>query len=874
MKSPTLKFLSILGFIIISFIIFSGSSVYAEHSFGVGCYQCHTLKSSDIIGGSRSISSNESYLGWPAAPQSPPGDGSTTYVEGGPFDCSFCHFITNDIPDYFEDGVEAATGDGSPAEESSHPVDVITDEDDAANEIACADCHGQQTNPGYYDVSPFKLNEKNDDDGYPNHREIDPVPDAGYSLYKGVGGGDSVDYPIDASNKSHLSVPYGYSQSEGGTPLSTGYFGNRFVDWGESVNPLSRDTMLCFVCHDGAADSFDYTLSGVMATDNIEAEYSSVDDQGLTAGHVIRINGAGGSDISAGDKMPCFNCHASHAVADSGGNRKLIRNSVRLNPYGTSTFFVDVNYLGSGGATDERDICDKCHDTGLDASQPNLSGIVKGIDAVDPYNSATAASFHGSVGEDIATSSVNCLISTGGCHKNTHNPKASGGSCWDCHGGATAETVGGMPRVINDDYGLWGRGGDFGSTTTTSFTAAPGPVGAITSAHNIDFDDVSTGEDGTLTSKGKTKGSCTICHTIEDRPNAQNYHADGDPRNDFIDIDTDPIQKASGGTTNVQPVLIEDATHDGYYYDPPWLMCLECHDDEGDSSKEWYNIIGNGTPTGGIAALNIDEMHGFERVDGTTVNDYYYVYGSGDHDTKNRDYKFTSAAGDYPDKLAAPDPPLPNPNDLNATPVNRYNLQPYKAHYYQTTGVTAGELWTTEITRSLTDPIDPTYDSGAEARIMDCLDCHNGHGSTNASLYRSPDPNYASNHGAGGIQNANGRDICLDCHDPGSVPTLHFPPQIELMSQNYSGPYDTTYGTTLYPPVAVDRPMWAPPVEPVDPDGDRYDIIIDGHSDVSVSCADYEPSDNTLFKCHNPHSPSCETCHEYPPEVVGGVDSP
>lgn len=842
MKSLTLRNLSILGLVLILVIIYTGDLAYADHSLGNTCYTCHTLRSSGIIVGSRSISNTETFLGsgWPTPLAGP--DGTTDYVEGGPFDCSFCHLAVDDIPDMFASGAAAASGPGSPTEESAHPVDVVVDQDNPAVEIACADCHGYQTNVGYNDISPLGLQAKDDTDGYPNHRSITD----GYYLYAGVGGGASTDYPNDASNRSHLPVPYGYEQSEGGNPISDS---NRFVDWSAA---LDRNNMLCFVCHDdGATDSYDYTLSGEIGSSQVETDYNEPGDQGITAGHVIRLNGANGSGITAGDKMPCFNCHDSHAVSDPGGNMKFIRNAATPNPYGTSTFSVD-GYTGVA-PNDDRIICAGCHDTGLSASVADINGIVKGVSAVDPFN-GTAKAYHGIENTPIATSPTNCLSSFGGCHKSIHNPSVSGGGtdtspCWGCHGKTDSEVAGDIPKVKNGEDGLWGRGGDFGLNTTDNFTAATGYI----SAHNVDFDETSGGYDGSI--GGKNRGSCTVCHTINERANEVNYHGDGDPRNDFRDIDT--TDNGNELPTSVEPVFISDATHEGYYYDPPWLMCLECHDDEGETTEEYYGVVGNGTVSGGIATLNLDELHSFDRVGASTVNDYYYAYGTGDVDTLEHDYKYTATPGDYPDKLAVP----AFLDDDNASPVLRYNMQPYKGHYYQTTGASDGELWIVELSKTLTDPLLGTYN--AIDRIIDCLDCHNGHGSTNVSLYRSPDVNYSSNH-TNGIDNANGRDICLDCHDSNDTDVPDFPPQVELMSANYTGPYTGT----VIPQTAVSRPMWTPPAK------DRYLTPINGHSNPSVSCASFDPSDKSLFKCHNPHAPSCESCHDYPPEVIGGVDSP
>ncbi len=783
MKTLNLRYFSILATLVFSFIICSNDAAYADHSLANPCYTCHNLKSSGIIVGSRSISSSRTYL--TSAPNN--------YVAGGPFDCSFCHVSLSDIPELFN------YPGTLPTDESSHPVDVINDEDDNVNELVCADCHLLETSGtgAGHDVAPLGLQSKDGSDGYPNHKWID----VGFTLYSGV------DYPNDASNRTHLVAPYGKK-------VYTGSDLNRSVNWGGT---LDNTTLLCFVCHSATNLATGVTLTGnwAAASYSIEAEYNKVDDQGVTAGHVIRT--AGGT-LAVGDKMPCYNCHDSHAATGAGSNKKLIRNTT--NPYSSSSFSVTgYDY------TNTQIICAGCHDTGVSATTTGTT--VEGLTPVDPYDFDVANSktihINNGVLATLANSTVGCLNVVGSkCHSNAHNPKAIADSddqpCFPCHGG-----------VVNDSaMDPWGRGGDFGANNTKTTTVDA----TITSAHNIDFDATNHGADNPL----GTRGSCTVCHTVEKRLMADGttlklWHGDGDPRNDFRDVSPTTVDELDAA-----PVLINDT--EGYRYDPPWLLCIDCHDNETDTTEDYYGLIGNNVS----APLNLDQF-----IDITTPTPLEYVYGAGDFDNSA-----------YHDALVADAMAPPSVGtDNNATPVKRYNLQPYKAHYKQTDS--SGVLHVLEPSSTTTDPLNaayPSYDATAASedstsaawRVVACLDCHNSHGGENASLYRSPRQTPTT-----GLTNANGRDICLDCHNDTVVPQIDFPPQMQV-----------TQGGAMTPP-NTRGPMMVPPAT------DRYLNDIPEHSDGVTSCS---KSSGAVYACHNPHSPSCETCHGYPAVIGGGVDIP
>jgi hypothetical protein len=806
---------------------------------------------------------------------------TTDYIPGGPFDCSFCHGATGDI------ATEFADGDKRTYLESTHPVDVINDQEDQTTnplmsgytvaEIACADCHMREPSTDYYDIVPKTLQSKDTRDGYPNHKNVIP----GYAPYKDLNLDPPTDYPNDAINKAHLTRPYGYSKSQNNNTINATHSDDRYVDWGGPPNAtyagLNRDTLLCFICHsnDTHTDSAGYTHSTEVAQNSydIEKEYNDPAHEGTYSGHVMRINGAAGSDITAGDKMPCFNCHESHSAMDSGFNNvKLIR--VKPNPYGTATFQMNGNVL-DGVALDGSDsngrldnglaICVVCHDTDAVDSEPLLSGpgvVVRGIRAVDPFYSSTSASLHAGAGvkDPLADSTTGCIGTTddSGCHRNIHKPVPApqpDAPCYACHGAGAGSIV--QVNDSNDDN--WGnvdpnfysgRGGDFGDKVAN--TKIQNLDTKIKSTHNITFDATNHGGDPDPINFPDKRGSCTVCHIIGERANGIDYHTDGDPRNDFRDVDpnnTDPANELDPVANGVvaAPVLIDTAT--GYRYEPEWMLCVDCHDDEAiDASEPFYDLIGTAAQW---PPMNLDGFMVFDNANPPNVVQEIFAYGSGDHTNVGHDVQ--------------------TPVD-NSTPVHNYNHQPYKAHYYQTDGTqeSPSKVWqTADPAVGLTDPLDPSYDPVAKERIINCLDCHFGHGSRNASLYRSPDPNFKPNTPLGGFTNADGREICLDCHKPGlGGEEVYFPRA-----------YTVTKALDKVPDTTPIRRMWAPPIN------DRYGNPIVGTNIDGDLGNPHDPSDSigqtiscigdntqpvggnpnaVYFKCHNVHSPSCETCHKYP----------
>ncbi|MDB4285402.1 hypothetical protein N9903_00660 [bacterium] len=137
-----------------------------------------------------------------------------------------------------------------------------------------------------------------------------------------------------------------------------------------------------------------------------------------------------------------------------------------------------------------------------------------------------------------------------------------------------------------------------------------------------------------------------------------------------------------------------------------------------------------------------------------------------------------------------------------------YNGVPLFAHYAKrTTNVSTPEWW--QIGDNVTAP-----------QAFPCLDCHFAHGGPSEVLYRDPEGDSSD------LQSGT-RGLCLDCHNGSAA------------LEGVSAP-DPTSG-------------------PLD---DRYGNPVPAHDGASgLSCS----SSQGVGQCHNPHSPSCEVCHGYPP---------
>jgi hypothetical protein len=358
----------------------------AFHDQGYPCYQCHSLKPSELRPMSRAIRIDENILGtiptFPSRTSLPlPGTG------GYPVSCDFCHRSGSDVPTQ-----KMAT------KARKHPVDLIQTGDlQPADEITCNDCH----DGGPQDLTPATLLTKNNVDGYPDHKGVDNV--YAHNL---------------VNNPPHLTQPYWGATLPGVDRAADTAF------W-TGVRAGSQG-ILCWQCHDGVSVS-KYTQ--VRSAKAIKGDYTRV---GNTGGHQVRSAVAGA--LGAGSALPCHDCHDSHGSVNNG----LIRDGNSVYSDCTSRLATTA-YTQASRPYNDLVVCAGCHDTGLAGTAAGTR--VEGLAPVDPFNSTGTASLHVSAGiaDNMLGSTKNCLAANNGCHATAHDPSVS---CVMCHApGGTGPTV-------------------------------------------------------------------------------------------------------------------------------------------------------------------------------------------------------------------------------------------------------------------------------------------------------------------------------------------------------------------------------------------------------------------------------------------------
>ncbi|HWS15001.1 MAG TPA: hypothetical protein VN450_02305 [Candidatus Methylomirabilis sp.] len=385
----------LLAFLLLAALLPAPAAAF--HDQGYPCYQCHSLKPSEIRAGSNAIRIDQFVL-----TPIPTPSGATAWTGGMPITCDFCHKAADDVP---TQNFAVKTG-------SKHPVRTVMDNGAKPNEIACGDCHnGNNGGVATPDLTPLSMTTKNATDGYPDHDNMA----AGYVHNL-------------TSNPPHLTVPYW------GSTLPGFNRGNDTTFW-TAVRAGTQD-IVCWVCHESGRTNSPTRgpLTNVVSTRSVKGDYVGTDN---TKGHKIRVNMGAGA-LGAGSSLPCYDCHDSHGSMSSS----LILDNQSI--YGDNTSRVSVTTFT--GAND-RVVCAQCHDTGNTATAltkaiPAQAGkLVEGMYPVDPFNSTTSGTLHATAGilDNMANSTKNCLAANAGCHASPHNPVVP---CAICHGpGGSGPTV-------------------------------------------------------------------------------------------------------------------------------------------------------------------------------------------------------------------------------------------------------------------------------------------------------------------------------------------------------------------------------------------------------------------------------------------------
>ncbi|RJP19602.1 MAG: CxxxxCH/CxxCH domain-containing protein [Deltaproteobacteria bacterium] len=465
--------------LLLLFLVFLGwpPGADAAHDLSQDCYNCHNIETGQVWAGSYSIWSGKAI-------------GMSPYSR--PVTCDICH---SDYGNRFKS-----------TSESHHPVSTIgvgamVPDYDNGVRIDCRDCHNGNSvttlTPNLIpDLAPtdyLSTAGNTATDGYPNHDVLSPNNQV-----------------VPGDNAHLLSMLL----SAGQRTVS----GSSVYNKVPSANPAT-DYAFCFACHDGSAN----TARAV----NVRQDY-------IDKGHYFKATGGG---ITAGDRIPCSDCHASH---NSATNARLFEPD---NTTWTGTRPSGLTFASPYAPTDAeyRTVCIFCHE---DYNSTDSVLTAKRVRGVAPAPRKWGVTGHAS------SDTQSCKQ----CH-NPHKTPGGGPDCLTCH------TAGGPAGTAYDYIDALFKGVGSDNTATQ-----PASVGSLAWSQHGGFVSAGGAARFLYTSPYNTKAvnDCFKCHG--DRHN--NTYA-------LIDADT-------GGS-------------DTYAYDPAVGMndnsaagitnanafCLTCHDGNG-----------------------------------------------------------------------------------------------------------------------------------------------------------------------------------------------------------------------------------------------------------------------------------------------------
>jgi hypothetical protein len=653
-------------------LLCAAAPALAAHDLGQDCYTCHNIKSGQVWQGSYSVWNGLSI-------------GMSPYSR--PITCDVCH---TDYGDRFK-----ATS------ASHHPVAVIAGSTmnssyDNGVQIRCRDCHNADSvtlSPNLSpDLSPtdyLGTAGNTASDGYPNHDV------------------SAANNQVNAGDPPHLLSML--------SPPNRTVAGSSTYNKVPSANPAA-DYAFCLSCHDGSAN----TARAV----NVKQDY-------IDKGHYFKTTGGG---ITAGDRIPCSDCHASH---NSPTNARLFEPD---NATFTGTRPSGLTFASPYAPTDAeyRAVCIFCHNDYNAGNTGNGTPLVRGVEPTPRKYGVTG---------HAPTDTQSCKQ----CH-NPHKPPAGGPDCLTCH------TTGGAAGTTYDyiDALFKGVGSDNSATQ-------PASVGSLTWSQHGGF--VSAG------------GAARFLYTAPYNTKA-----------------TNDCLKCHGDRHNNAYALIDADNTDSYAYDPAIGMrdntasgiananafCLTCHDGNGAAADVQ---IGNVAPPN-VAANYATSGHGRPQASGAysvSLNNPAYLKCIDCHEVHGSNHA----------KLL---PAKKNEGTANFTiPVNF----PEKTFRSGGSTLLASDIDFTDYSSPASgkgfgtagDPGNQRAPSGASTGLCDA--CHRFAGRAN----RGTDNVTNQAHTHEGIPTDTNQDVasqmnfakdCLECHDP------HGTTNLEMVNTTING-----YGVTF-----------------------------------------------------------------------------
>ena len=684
--------------LMLSLLAFLGwpQSGYAAHDLSNECYACHNIEGGQVWSGSHSIWSGTAI-------------GMSPYSR--PITCEICH---SDYGNRFKS-----------TSESHHPVAVVTanamtSDYDNGVLIRCKECHNADDVMATPNLSPDLSPASYDNtagnsatDGYPDHDVVSP------------------DNQVASGDPPHLmSMLLSGGQR---TLLGSGVY-NKVP----SSNPVS-DYGFCLACHDGSAN----TSRAV----NVRQDY-------LDKGHYFKTTGGG---ITAGDRIPCSDCHASH---NSQTNARLFEPD--------NTTFVGTRPSGLSFASpyaptnaEYRAICIFCHNDYNAGNTGNGTPTVRGV---EPSPRKYGVAGH------AAADTQSCKQ----CH-NPHKTPGGGPVCLTCHtgGGAAGATYDYIDNLFKG----------VGSDNTATQPAASGSL--IWSQHG-GFASVGGPANFIYTSPYNTKATndCFKCHG--DRHSNTYKLIDADNTDSYA-------YSASQGMQDNTASGIANAN----------AFCLTCHDGNGAIGD--VRIGGQVPPN--VAANWATSGHGRPQASGaypTSGNNPAYVKCISCHEVHGSNHAKLlpakkDATGDFVLPSAMPEKTFRSGGStLLARNVDFTDYSsPASGKGYGTTGDPGNQHAPSGASTGLCDAChrfagranggtdnvtnvahthegivgDGNQDSPSQMTFTkDCAECHDTHGTTNLEMVNTTINGYAltftARTGASSFDPAgSGNAVCNVCHE-------------------------------------------------------------------------------------------------------------
>ena len=383
-----------------------GAPALADHSLSRPCITCHTLRSTNVVAGSRNVLAgqvSDSLYHTPTGTALPPDrEVGFPMTANESLDCGFCHAETTSASRSAVSKRGAGqTGIGPPGAGEWATTGQILPRPTPSPPTCASSATTATTVPSRVQAArspPTRRCSKSDTDGYPNH--------------------------INAVKGGH---PPGFNDLENNPPRLTGKYLPGEVDWSGT---LTASNLLCLICHDGDASTDPPYSTSIVDTHDIEADYNAVN-----GGHNIPAMGTYGNA-----KLACYHCHDPHSGANlddpnAGNNKALILNyyvAGVVHPMASLAGIPNADFngfdLGSveyNGTSNDKALCEGCH-----------NGTAKVENKVVPsWNVAANIKFD--FHQDVHTAAVNCLTRLGGCHASVHNTNIY--NCSGCHIAVGAE---------------------------------------------------------------------------------------------------------------------------------------------------------------------------------------------------------------------------------------------------------------------------------------------------------------------------------------------------------------------------------------------------------------------------------------------------